>query len=497
MSPPPEVTERGRGECARGKEETGKKAEDLKSSLSTQSDSSLGTCSSLQFLSCQSAGAGSQEGESAQGGCAQKNDRSVIESRKQRDEESPARGKKNHSPPQGLARTKMLFQACRSSLACPKCDAAGTLVLNGTGGSGLMARCNSCQARTTGKKLAALVMDKGDPRPMEAGKRRRLTEEGEYMLVPTAEWRQMKETLRSLQRQVTELRSKVELGSQRDNPAGEISYRRPDASTDPKATEKRKGTEQAREQTGKKSWAQIVGTSEVPAQEAPKAMANKVAAARRSVASFRRPLYRAPRELESVYFGRIRRGPVGQLRKALRECLPSSAVVGISFIGSSLCEILTDARMKDRLVRTMKALGFSEEDSFDPYGDAMKKERVLKNQGDRRRLNLEACAARWNRAAQGTLHLDARKWYLGKAAEAERRKTVGSAGRPETPRAAPEKAPPGGESQVQGQETNPSGRPTSPEEDPRQVKPRHIIFEESEQEDCSMEITSVSGRSRE
>ena len=67
-----------------------------------------------------------------------------------------------------------------------------------------------------------------------------------------------------------------------------------------------------------------------------------------------------------VYFGGIPRGPVGKLRKMLRECLPKWSILNISFIGNSVTEILCHEPMLDHLVGGLKLLGYRHIPSYDP-----------------------------------------------------------------------------------------------------------------------------------
>lgn len=55
-----------------------------------------------------------------------------------------------------------------------------------------------------------------------------------------------------------------------------------------------------------------------------------------------------------MYFSNIPRGPIGALKKAIYECLPKWAILGVSFIAASDTEILCHAPLVDRLVATLQ-----------------------------------------------------------------------------------------------------------------------------------------------
>lgn len=59
----------------------------------------------------------------------------------------------------------------------------------------------------------------------------------------------------------------------------------------------------------------------------------------------------------AVYLKNVRRGLIGSIRAALRQCLPSWAVLGFRIVGGSVLEIITDGRIKDLLITTLKVLG--------------------------------------------------------------------------------------------------------------------------------------------
>lgn len=69
----------------------------------------------------------------------------------------------------------------------------------------------------------------------------------------------------------------------------------------------------------------------------------------------------------AAYFKNIKRGPIGTIRKALREWLPRWALLRISFIGGSVVESITDWRVKDRLVATLEMMNITEVKDFNIF----------------------------------------------------------------------------------------------------------------------------------
>lgn len=73
---------------------------------------------------------------------------------------------------------------------------------------------------------------------------------------------------------------------------------------------------------------------------------------------------KAAPNLIPVYFLNVKRGTINVLRRALWGSLPSWSVVGLSFIGGSVLEVLTDGRHKNRLVATLQGMGLKEVINF-------------------------------------------------------------------------------------------------------------------------------------
>lgn len=74
-----------------------------------------------------------------------------------------------------------------------------------------------------------------------------------------------------------------------------------------------------------------------------------------------------------VYFKNIRRGPLGQLRRALRESLPARSVLGLSFIGGPILEVLCDERLQHQFIATLRIAGIRHIPKFDIVNEGRKR----------------------------------------------------------------------------------------------------------------------------
>lgn len=83
----------------------------------------------------------------------------------------------------------------------------------------------------------------------------------------------------------------------------------------------------------------------------------------------------------AVYFKNFTRGPLGILRKALRECVPECTTFGVCFVGGFTLEIITDARQENCLTLTLKIMGITEVSNFDVFKGA-KNNGVASNEDD-------------------------------------------------------------------------------------------------------------------
>lgn len=113
----------------------------------------------------------------------------------------------------------------------------------------------------------------------------------------------------------------------------------------------------------------------------------------------------------AVYFKIVRRGPICATRTALRQSLPSCAVLGLSFVGGSMLEIIPDGRLKDRLITTLEALSLQEVPKFDVYAATAKarEEHTSTEKGDMN--NVHMVVKRMNECINTSRKVFARKWY--------------------------------------------------------------------------------------
>lgn len=116
-------------------------------------------------------------------------------------------------------------------------------------------------------------------------------------------------------------------------------------------------------------------------------------------------------KVEAVYFKNIVRAPIGRVRAALRESLPSWALLGLSFVGGSVLEILTDKRLKPRLVATLKVMNVIEINDFDILGNGTKKETHGKSEKELALLNANAANGRLEKCIQTCRNEFANQWY--------------------------------------------------------------------------------------
>ena len=123
----------------------------------------------------------------------------------------------------------------------------------------------------------------------------------------------------------------------------------------------------------------------------------------------------------ALYFRNIRRARLGQVRKALRQMFTHPwAVLGLSFIGKSVVEIVCHESLVDQVVAKLRLVGASHIKNLNVFGDNMKK-LSQKDQRNRFTLNLERAHQRFERLVQTCTNSAAKMWYTKQAQEAERR----------------------------------------------------------------------------
>lgn len=173
-------------------------------------------------------------------------------------------------------------------------------------------------------------------------------------------------------------------------------------------------------QQKKINWAQIVkGGNQIGKLNLPQNLSEKIKKSK-MILEQTGICQKAEPNLIPVYFSNVKRGPINVLRKALRESLPSWSVVGLSFIGGSVLEVLTDRRLKDRLVTTLQAMGLKEIINFDLFkiNYHWKKTDTEKAREDEKR-QLERALYRLKGCLKYSGYGPAHRWYKQKVEDGE------------------------------------------------------------------------------
>jgi hypothetical protein len=204
--------------------------------------------------------------------------------------------------------------------------------------------------------------------------------------------------------------------------------------------------------SGHRTWADLARGPVRLGDISQPALQDSLTAARAALSSFRRT---PPLRPMALYFSRVVRGPLSTFRAALRQCLPASALLGLSFVGGSVCEVVTAEQHQARVISSFRLLGFPHLASFDPTGDALKATTVL-TPSTRRSTNLLAAYRRWSACADSSRHPVAAQWYRSNA----QRLTTD----PGFPRPGPTAAP---------------TTPASPRPGPSSPSRRHLFFDAS------------------
>ena len=108
-----------------------------------------------------------------------------------------------------------------------------------------------------------------------------------------------------------------------------------------------------------------------------------------------------------VYFAGVPRGPIGDLRRALLECMPKWCVLSLSFIGSSICEVLCHNTLSQRLIAGMKLLGFRHLGAYSALRPKADDALTAKLR--------TACVRRWLATEAKTFSPVAKTWYSAQA----------------------------------------------------------------------------------
>lgn len=162
-------------------------------------------------------------------------------------------------------------------------------------------------------------------------------------------------------------------------------------------------------------WADIVKLHKPSNSDLPTSMMEKIQATQKMLDQ-QQLRFRVEPVPEAVYFKNLRRGPIGSLRRALRKCLPAWAILGLSFVGGSILEIVTDRRQRDRLVTTMKIMGIIEVPNF-VIKKAAKAVEGNGGSGSLDSRNETALVRRLNYCIEHSRSFAATRWYERKLAE--------------------------------------------------------------------------------
>lgn len=125
----------------------------------------------------------------------------------------------------------------------------------------------------------------------------------------------------------------------------------------------------------------------------------------------------------ALYFRNIKRARLGQVRKALRQMFSHPwAVLGLSFIGQSVVEIVCHTGLCDQVIAKLRLIGAAHIRNLDVFGDNMKKA-SHKDGHARRTANLEKAHRRFERLVSTCTNTAAKAWYRKQAEAAEARLT--------------------------------------------------------------------------
>lgn len=168
----------------------------------------------------------------------------------------------------------------------------------------------------------------------------------------------------------------------------------------------------------KKSWAEIAKSNRPRFADVSKTMQDRIRESRDMLKDL---IYRPKPKPTSVYFRNIKRAQLGVVRKALRNMqLPPWALLGLSFIGQSVLEIVCDEGHVAQLTVKLRLLGASEVKNFEIFGDNLKKV-PTSAKIDRARSNIEKAKMRLTRLVATSTNDSAKAWYATKIDEADDR----------------------------------------------------------------------------
>ncbi|PXF46499.1 hypothetical protein BWQ96_03734 [Gracilariopsis chorda] len=128
-------------------------------------------------------------------------------------------------------------------------------------------------------------------------------------------------------------------------------------------------------------------------------------------------------EVDVVYIKGLKRSPYGLIRRSLQHSIPRSSLLGLSYIGGSILEIITLKSHKHRLIETLQLLGLQHMANFSIRDDAMKKQGENSDKKTREMQNLTRLIRRMQRCVRNSKNPLATRWYAARLQEVNKRMT--------------------------------------------------------------------------
>lgn len=110
-------------------------------------------------------------------------------------------------------------------------------------------------------------------------------------------------------------------------------------------------------------------------------------------------------EVDSVYVKGLRRSPYGAIRRSLQHSLPRSELLGLSYVGGSILETITIKAQKANLEEILQLLGLQLLPSFSMTEDALKREKEINGEKERKMQNLTRIVRRMQRCIRNSKNI--------------------------------------------------------------------------------------------
>ena len=167
----------------------------------------------------------------------------------------------------------------------------------------------------------------------------------------------------------------------------------------------------------RKSWADIASLNRAPRMtDISESMKQKIFEARKTI-----EIMSPKPSPTAVYFRKIKRAQLGVIRQSLGNLnLPPWAMLGLSFIGQSVLEVLCDKKQVPQLIVKLTLLGAQHIKEFDIFAGNLKKKSNTGN-GNKMKANAEKVKHRLKKLLSTTTNATAKSWYTEKLSEAEKR----------------------------------------------------------------------------